>query len=482
MNEYIKIAWRNLRRNKRRSLITISSVLFATFFAIVMRSLQFGSYDAMINTMVEMFSGYIQIEHKDMPDEKSIENLIEYSPEIISKIKSVENVKTVVPRLTSFAFASSGNQSKGAMLSGIDPELENSMTKIKDQIAKIKITKKGIEKLKKQGLPEDIINKLMAAKNQYFAREEILKFELELSDEEFEKYLSLIKKECLYPGKFLSQKDKGVLIGAGLAKYLKIETGDTLVLLGQGYHGVSAGGKFPVRGVLKIPNPKLNALAVYSSLSKVQEFYSAYDVSETGQDSTLLLSNYAVNINKKSDAEIFKTRDLIIAKINNKEFLIRGWKQANKQLANQIKADNESGKMMVWVLYIVIGFGIFGTVLMMIAERKREMGVMIAIGMKKTKLAIIVTLELIFINFIGVILGIILSSPIIIIGHLNPLRFKGEIAEMLANYGMEPVMPFAWFDTYILNQILVVLIISLIVMIFPIIKIARLKVIDALRA
>ena len=119
---------------------------------------------------------------------------------------------------------------------------------------------------------------------------------------------------------------------------------------------------------------------------------------------------------------------------------------------------------------------------MMIAERKREMGVMIAIGMKKTKLAIIITIEMVFISMLGVIFGILASSPIIIIGHLYPIRVKGDIAEMLANYGMEPVMPFAWFDTYILNQALTVFIIVLVIMIYPIIKIARMKVIDALRA
>jgi len=447
-----------------------------------MRSFQFGSYDSMINTMVEMFSGYIQIEHKDMPDDKSIDNMIPYSAKIISEIKSVENVKTVVPRLTGFAFASLGNQSKGIMFSGIDPELENSMTKVKDQLATMKITEKAINLLKKNGLPAGIIEKLQKSVNEYFARDEMLKFELDLTGEQVEKYFSQIKKQIVYKSKFLKHNDKGVLIGAGLAKFLRIETGDTLVMLGQGYHGASASDLFPVRGILKIPNPKLNSSIVYGTLSKAQDFYSAYDTAENSTDTTFLLTNYAVNIHKKSDADIFITRDLIIAKINNKEFLIRGWKQANKQLANQIKADNESGKMMVNVLYLVIGFGIFGTVLMMIAERKREMGVMIAIGMKKAKLSIIITLEMIFISLLGVIFGILLSSPILIIGHLYPIHVRGDMAEMLANYGMEPVMPFAWFDTYILDQVLVVFVIVLIVMIYPIIKIARLKVIDALRA
>ena len=162
--------------------------------------------------------------------------------------------------------------------------------------------------------------------------------------------------------------------------------------------------------------------------------------------------------------------------------LVRGWKEANKELSNQIKSDDEGGKVMIGLLYVVIAFGVFGTVLMMIAERKREMGVMIAVGMKKFKLSIVITLEMIFMSFIALLAGIIASIPIVAFGHLYPIRIKGEAAEMMAQYGMEPVMPFAWFDMYFLNQVLVIAVILLVVMIYPVISIMRIKVIDALRA
>jgi putative ABC transport system permease protein len=162
--------------------------------------------------------------------------------------------------------------------------------------------------------------------------------------------------------------------------------------------------------------------------------------------------------------------------------LVRGWKEANKELNNQIESDNKSGQVMIGLLYIVIAFGVFGTVLMMIAERKREMGVMIAVGMKKLRLGIIITLEMIFMSFLGLFAGILGSIPIVIVGHLNPIRLRGEAAEMMATYGMEPVLPFAWFDMYYLSQVMVVAIIVLVVMVYPVIKISRMKVIEALRA
>jgi ABC-type lipoprotein release transport system permease subunit len=61
-----------------------------------------------------------------------------------------------------------------------------------------------------------------------------------------------------------------------------------------------------------------------------------------------------------------------------------GWRDMNELLINQIEADSGSGMIMIAILYMVIAFGIFGTELMMTAERKREFGVLVAIGMQKT--------------------------------------------------------------------------------------------------
>jgi len=482
MLEYIKIAWRNIWRNKRRSIITMSSVFFATFLAIVMRSFQLGSYDAMINTMIEKFSGYIQIEHHDYPDEMSIDNSIEYSEAIIKQIQSVENVKGVAPRLSFFSQAYSEIQNKGIIITGIDPDLENDMTKFSEQIASVKLTEDAIKKIKEEGVPDAVSLALDEYKNKYYSSDDILAFELELTDQkDIEAFLPLIKKHAHYESKNITKDDDGVLIGSRLANYLKLNVGDSIVLMGMGYHGSSAAAVFPIRGVIIIPNPQLDGRMVYGSLNAVQEYFSAYSFDEEGSQ-TNLLSTYAVNLHKKDYGEVEKTRDEIIKAVGREDMLIRGWREANKELYNQIKSDNDSALVMIALLYVVIGFGIFGTVLMMIAERKREMGVMIAVGMKKLRLGILITLEMMFISFLGLLGGILGSVPIVLLGNLNPIRLKGEAAEMMATYGMEPVMPLAWFDVYYLNQALVILIIVLVVMVYPVIRISKLKVIEALRA
>jgi hypothetical protein len=83
---------------------------------------------------------------------------------------------------------------------------------------------------------------------------------------------------------------------------------------------------------------------------------------------------------------------------------------------------------------------------------------------------------------LGVITGMITSIPGLIVGHNNPIRLSGDLAETMENFGLEPIMPFALIDAYFFNQALVVIGIIIVVMVYPVYSITRIKEIDALRA
>jgi ABC-type antimicrobial peptide transport system permease subunit len=137
---------------------------------------------------------------------------------------------------------------------------------------------------------------------------------------------------------------------------------------------------------------------------------------------------------------------------------------------------------MILILYMVIAFGIFGTVLMMTAERRREFGVLVAVGMQKTKLSAIVVIEMIYIGIMGILSGVVAALPAILYGYAHPIRFRGEIAKMYEDYGMEAVMPMLLPDTYILWQAVVVAVIIIIALAYPIRKIGKMQVVNSLKA
>ena len=404
--EIVKIAWRNIWRNKRRTLITASSLMFAVIFGVSMRSVQLGTYDNMIDSAVRQYSGFIQIQDTSYWKDKTIDDLMPESLELREKLSKIENVKSVLPRLESFALISSGTKTKGAFLQGIDPEVDNKMTGIASKVVK---------------------------------------------------------------GRFLKPNDDSFIIGQRLAAFLNINVGDTIVLISQGYHGVTAADIYPICGIVKIPNPNLDKILLIGDITNVQKFYGAEG----------MLTSLVVNIKDKNSI------DDIIPQINevmtDKKLIALSWTDMNKELKQQIEADNGGGIVMLIILYSVVFFGVLGTIIMMTAERQKEFAVMVALGMQKNYLSLIVLLETLFIGMLGAFVGALVSSVIVLYYHNSPIHITGEMADIYVKFGIEPVLMFSTDISIIQAQFTVVLLLLLVAVIYPMIKIRTFAIVESMR-
>jgi ABC-type lipoprotein release transport system permease subunit len=471
MNDF-KMAWRNLWRNKRRTLITAASVFFAVFFALLMRSIQLGSYDRMFRNVIESYSGYLQVQQKDYFDEPVLDNSFEADQEIFGMIESDPNVRAIVPRLESFALAAAGSRTQGVMVMGIDPEGEDEVSGIRNRLVRFKLTEEAIRNLKNESLSDRTRKLTDVFKNESYTGPGRLMLDLGISESDSSSVFPLLRKYASVTNNFFNPEDSGsVVIGNGLSEYLKINIGDTLVLIGQGYHGVSAAGKYRIKGIVKLPSPDFDNLVVYLPVDAARKLFGADGIST----SAVIMLNNTDEKNLQLTAERLQ-------KIIKDPLTIRTWRELNALMVNQMDADNKSGMIMIGILYLVIAFGVFGTVLMMLAERRREFGMLVSIGMQKRKLAKVIAFEMLLIGFLGVVTGIIASLPVVIYGNIYPLRFRGEMARMWEDYGFEPVMPTLLPDSYYFWQTVVVLIILAIAIGFSIRKIFRINVISSLKA
>ena len=405
METYFLLAWRNLWRNKRRTLIASASIFFAVIFALVMRSMQEGSYDYMVDASVSMYTGYIQIHAKEYWDKRSIDKSMELSQTKIAEIAAIKHIITITPRLESFSLISYGNVTKVASVVGIVPEKEDEMTSLKSK---------------------------------------------------------------LVSGVYTTNHSRGVVIAEGLAKLLKVEIGDSIVLYGQGYHGVTAAAHVPVEGIVKFTLPALNNTMVYLGLEFSQWLYAA-----PNRITTLsLMIDEADKINEVHSA---------VRKLFDEKYEVMMWSELMPELVQSIEVDNAGGIIMLGILYVVIGFGIFGTVMMMTAERTKEFGILISVGMKKWRLCFVSLLESLFLSLIGVLAGIFASIPLLYYFHENPIPLTGEIGDIMLKFGLDPIVPFRFAPNIFIDQFLTVLVIAMVSALYPLSYIRKLKPVKAMR-
>lgn len=405
MLNYSKIAWRNIWRNKRRTLITTASIFFGVLLSAYMTSMQEGSYAQYINTIVNSYSGYLQIHRKGYWDDKVINNSFEMTPKIASKIGKVKEVTLFAPRLETYALASTEDITKGVMVIGVDPAKEDKITNISGKIVS---------------------------------------------------------------GSYWRGATDGVLLGSKLAQYLKLNINDTLVLIGQGYHGVSAAGKYPVRGIIKHPSPEFDRNVVYMDVTTCQVLFSSEN----------RLTSCVIMVHDNEEVASAKNG---LRKMIDSDLEVMDWQEMNQLLLKQIESDRAGGVIMKGVLYVIIGFGILGTIMMMMAERRKEFGIMMAVGMQKYKLVLTLLLETVFIGMVGVVAGMVASIPLIYYFLFHPISFTGQAAEMMVQMGFDPVMYFSSEPAIFYEQALTIFIFTIVIGMYPIMNIWRLRVIGALR-
>jgi ABC-type lipoprotein release transport system permease subunit len=406
MKMYIILAWRNLWRNRNRTLITAASVFFAVILVLFMRSMQLGTYAHIIRNAVRLSTGYLQIQAMGFWEKQSIDNTFELRKSLTQSVASLPHVTLVVPRFENFALASSGSQSRGISIQGIDPKLENRMSGLSKHVQR---------------------------------------------------------------GAYLAAHSNGVLVGSKLAELLSVAIGDSLVVLGQGFHGLSAAGAFPIAGIVHLPVPELDSRAVFMTVAQAQQLFAA-----PGRVTAL-----AVMVDDPQQMPIVKART---GRMLAPDLIVKDWNEMMPELVQSIEFDNSGGLIMLGILYMIIAFGVFGTAMMMAAERRREFAILTSVGMKRWKMSVVVLVETIVIGLIGAVTGALAAIPLLLYFRSHPIHLSGKGAQAMLQYGFEPIMAFRVATDMFMHQAMVVLAICILSSLYPIWSVGRFKIVNALRA
>lgn len=402
----LKLAWRNIWRNKGRSVITIAAVMFCVIFAVVLRSFQVGVWENMIHEIVGNNFGYLQIHEDGFWADQSLDRTMDLNAVNSEELLSVEGVDRLIPRMESFSLLYHGSNTKGSLVMGIDPAVE---------------------------LPG-----------------------LQLDD-------------ILLEGRSFSRDDSVIVVSEGLAKYFNVGLGDTLLFMGQGYHGATAYGAFPIGGIARMTNPELNKQLVLMPFQKAQYMYNCTDRATT----------LVVAVDKDSDYEAVGAA-LKGSGVEGLEIL--EWKELFPEIIQTIEVDMAGGRIFVTILYFIISFVLLGTVIMMVAERQREFGILVSIGMKKTKLAFVTLLENIMLIMGGAIVGMAVVKPVQFYFKYNPIDLSGQMKEAIEQYNFEPKLYTTTSFIINLNHGTIIFFIGVLVSLYAVVKIMKLNPIESMRS
>ncbi|MGD8715074.1 MAG: ABC transporter permease [Desulfobacterales bacterium] len=207
----VKMAWRNIWRNPRRTILTICAIAFASLLLVFMLSFQFGSYETMINTSVKIQTGHLQIQADEYQKRKSIRRVVPEPQKISQLLETIPKIEAYTFRGHAFSLISSEERTYGVAVTGIDPQREAKVSRLK----------------------------------------------------------SLIRE-----GQFLSESDVNqALVGKLLAKNLRITPGDEVTVLGQGRDGSIAATVVLVKGIYSSGIDEFDRVSIHIPLKTFQEIY-----------------------------------------------------------------------------------------------------------------------------------------------------------------------------------------------------------------
>lgn len=269
-------------------------------------------------------------------------------------------------------------------------------------------------------------------------------------------------------GAYMADTVRGIMVAQGLAQKLNLKLNDTVVLLGQGYQGATAADKYSVKTIVSFGSPKLNDGLLFMPLWQAQQFLSADNKATS------------IVVAVSNDQLVNKTQHDIVKNISP-AYEVKNWQQMIPDVVELVKAKSSSEFVVVLLLYMLVAFGMFATLLMLMAERRFELGMLMAIGMKKRQLAWMIFLESVFVSLVGCVSGLLVSIPLTYFLSAHPITFGGAMKKMYENMGFEATIPTSTDPSIYYTQVIIIAVVSLILSVYPMLRISGLNALKAMR-
>lgn len=405
MNGLVKISWRNVWRNKRRSLVILMAVALGLWGGIFATGLATGMVTQRFRIAIERQISHIQIHHPKFIDYDEVKYHIPEATELVSHLNSDDMVLSVSARTMASVMVASSAITAGVQIIGVDAEQERATTRF---------------------------------------------------------------DEFVVEGTYFTEEGRNpVIVGKRLADKMKIEPGSRLVLTFPDMQGEIVRASFRVAGIYQTTHTQLDELRLYVRRADLQALVGNC---EPVNEIAILLND----VEHLSD---------VIAQLKNRypELSIRSYAEISPEVSYMQEMAGITYLVIIIIILLALAFGLLNTMLMTVYERTRELGMLMAVGMNKKRVFLMVMLETTFLTFTGAIVGILLGGGTVWLTARNGVDLSGVGGDTLTDFGYDAVVIPELHTSFFLNLVILVLCTSFLASVYPAFKALKMRPAEAIR-
>jgi len=420
------MAWRNLWRNSVRSALTVGALAGSLVLLILYLALVSGMTRQMVAHATDLSIGHLQLHRQAFVDDQDLYATLPWG--LMTRIEADVAGVHVAPRLYASALASAADTSNGVLIKAVDPQREPRVTRLLGAI------RRGTADL---GLAEPGANGLPRHK---------------------------------------------VLVGAQLAKNMKLAPGDELVLVTQAADASIGNALYQVAGVLKPVDPGFDRTGVLMSI----EAYRALMVLDDGFHELAVTLDDVTRLDAvQSELKASVARFTAASPLDELggPAIVRNWRQIVPALADMLQLYDS----VVWIIGLIVvalaALGMLNTMLMAIHERTREFGLLRAIGMHKGWLLAMVMLESLGLALVSAVVGGALGLGLVKGLLKDGIDLSASIPDGFDMVGVviDPVLAMSFEPMQLLGACAMVVGVSMLAALIPSWRVMRVKPAESMR-